>query len=298
MEMDRILYINDIAINIYDVAYVDRIKNIFGFIYITTNLIDKKKYIGQKKITKNDNHWKTYLGSGHALKKAIAKYGKENFDRKIIDIAFGFEELNNLELFYTKIFNVVVDREWYNLCYGGGGTKGTAGVKRTEETKQKLREAKLGEKNPNYNRVYSEEERQKLRDKMSGQGNPMYGRSGELSPNYGKIFSEETREKIRQATLGEKNHNYGKHMPEEQKEKLREYNKINGNPHSKITAQYLFDGTLVKTFLNATQASAETKISHSSICAVCRGERKVAGGFLWRYYEHQEDVLDRLFYQN
>lgn len=294
MEKNEIFYVNDVPINIYTVEYVNKIKNAFGFIYITTNLINKKKYIGQKKIVKNDSHWKTYLGSGNALKKAVTKYGKENFDRKIIDIAFSFEELNKLELFYTKAFSVVTDREWYNLCYGGGGIKGIVGLKRTEETKQKLREAKLGEKNPNYGRVYSEAEIQRLRDKMSGEGNPMYCRSGELSPNYGKTFSEETREKIRQATLGEKNHNYGRRMPEEQKEKLREYNRINGNPHSKITAQYSLDGTLIKVFPNAAQASTETNISHSSICAVCRGKRKVAGGFIWRYYEKQEDVLEKL----
>ena len=83
-------------------------------------------------------------------------------------------------------------------------------------------------------------------------------------------------------------------MPEEQKEKLREYNRIHGNPHSKITAQYSLDGMLIKVFPNATQASAETNISHSSICSVCRGSRKVAGGFLWRYYEQQADVLENI----
>lgn len=294
METDKIFYVNDIPINIYTVEYVNKIKSAFGFIYITTNLINKKRYIGQKKIVKNDSHWKTYFGSGRALKKAVAKYGKENFDRKIIDIAFSFEELNELELFYTKVFSVVTDRGWYNLCYGGGGVKGAVGITRTEETKQKLRDAKLGEKNPNYGRVYTEQEIQALKKKMSGEGNPMYGKNGELSPNYGKKHSQETKDKMRAAALGEKNHNYGRKMPEEQKEKLREYNRINGNPHSKITAQYSLDGKLIKIFPNAAQASTETNISHSSICAVCRGKRKVAGGSIWRYYEKQEDVLEQL----
>lgn len=40
--------------------------NFYGFIYITTNLINGKKYIGQKK-GYND----TYLGSGKILKLAI-----------------------------------------------------------------------------------------------------------------------------------------------------------------------------------------------------------------------------------
>lgn len=292
--LNKIFYINNIAINTYDVKYVNKIKNVFGFIYVTTNLINGKRYVGQKKIVKNDSHWKTYLGSGQALKDAVLKYGKENFDRKIIDIAFSFEELNKLERFYTEIFSVVTDREWYNLCYGGGGVKGIIGRKLSEETKQKMRESKLGEKNPNYGRVYTKEEIQELRKRMSGEENPMYGKKGELSPNYGKQHSRETRDKMKAAALGKKNHNYGRTMPEEQKEKLREYNRINGNPHSKITAQYSLDGTLIKVFPNAKQASTETNTSHSSICSVCRGNRKAAAGFIWRYYDKQENVLENI----
>ena len=44
------------------------IKNPYGFIYITTNMINGKRYIGQKKFC---NRWKTYLGSGTLLIKAL-----------------------------------------------------------------------------------------------------------------------------------------------------------------------------------------------------------------------------------
>lgn len=293
-EPSKTLNINGLDINIFDVEYIDKIKNIFGFVYVTTNLINGKKYVGQKKVTASDSHWKTYLGSGRALKDAVEKYGKENFDRKIIDIAFSFEQLNRLELFYTQLFNVVADRKWYNLCYGGGGTNGVTGIKRSEETKQKLRESKLGEKNPNFGRIYTEEEIEDLRRRMSGEGNPMYGKRGELSPNYGKKHSEETKRKMSNAAMGEKNHNYGKPMSKEAKEKLSKYNKTHGNPHSKITAQYSLDGVLIKTYPNATQASAELNILHSCVCAACRGDQKTAGGYLWRYYDNQNEVLRSL----
>ena len=52
------------------------IENPYGFIYITTNMVNGKRYIGQKKFC---DGWKTYLGSGKLLKKAIKKYCKENF---------------------------------------------------------------------------------------------------------------------------------------------------------------------------------------------------------------------------
>lgn len=74
--------------------------NFYGFIYITTNLINGKKYIGQKK-GYND----TYLGSGKILKLAIKKYGRENFKREILDYANSKEELNIKEDYYIHKYN-------------------------------------------------------------------------------------------------------------------------------------------------------------------------------------------------
>lgn len=67
----------------------------YGFIYITTNLIDGKRYIGQKKF---DSYWKSYLGSGKHLREAVKKYGKENFSRNIVAIAYSKEELDDAEI--------------------------------------------------------------------------------------------------------------------------------------------------------------------------------------------------------
>ena len=53
----------------------------YGFIYITTNMVNGRKYLGQKGF---DKDWKSYLGSGTAFKKAIEKYGKDNFSRNIM----------------------------------------------------------------------------------------------------------------------------------------------------------------------------------------------------------------------
>lgn len=118
----KYVYIDEYQIEVYDVSYLERIKGLYGFIYVTTNLINGKMYVGQRKLRhkNNQNSWKTYLGSGTHLKNAIKKYGKENFDRKIIDIAFNKNELNWLEYFYTKRFNSVEKENWYNIVYGGG----------------------------------------------------------------------------------------------------------------------------------------------------------------------------------
>ena len=65
----------------------------YGFIYITTNLVNGRKYLGQcSKL--NDQK---YLGSGKYIKKAIKKYGRSNFSREIVMYAFSKEDLNYLE---------------------------------------------------------------------------------------------------------------------------------------------------------------------------------------------------------
>lgn len=86
----------------------------FGFIYETTNLINNKKYIG-KCIFKRQNNWKSYLGSGKYLKRAINKYGPENFKREILFLALDEDELNQLEEDIIEISNAVNSKAYYNL---------------------------------------------------------------------------------------------------------------------------------------------------------------------------------------
>ena len=49
-----------------------------GYIYLTTCLVNGKKYVGQSINLRNIN---TYLGSGIAFKCALKKYGKDNFEK-------------------------------------------------------------------------------------------------------------------------------------------------------------------------------------------------------------------------
>ena len=49
----------------------------YGYIYITTNKLDGRKYIGKKKSEIFLGN--KYLGSGVHLECAVKKYGKENF---------------------------------------------------------------------------------------------------------------------------------------------------------------------------------------------------------------------------
>lgn len=109
------------------------IVNPYGFIYITTNNINGKKYIGQKKF---NVQWKNYLGSGTHLLRSINKYGRDNFTREIVAIAYSKLELDKLEIEFIKNHNAVDSKYYYNIGHGGGSN--FAGLSHTDETKLKM----------------------------------------------------------------------------------------------------------------------------------------------------------------
>lgn len=110
-----------------------------GFIYLTTNNVNGRKYIG-KKVYDKHGHWNTYLGSGIALKMAIEKYGKENFSRKTLEECKTKEILNEREKYWIKKYNAVKDIEFYNIAFGGDGGYVTVGY--SEDMLKTLRENK------------------------------------------------------------------------------------------------------------------------------------------------------------
>lgn len=89
-------------------------KEKISYIYLTTNLINGKKYIGQHTGQINDN----YLGSGVTLVEAIEKYGKENFIKEILEIC-NKEELNDKEKYWIAYYNAFKDDNYYNKTEGG-----------------------------------------------------------------------------------------------------------------------------------------------------------------------------------
>ena len=98
------------------------------FIYLTTNLINGKKYIGQHYGYPNDK----YLGSGVTLNRAINKYGKENFERKILE--FTTKDLvDEREKYYISFYNAYLDDNYYNLTPGGDSLN----VQKINEAKEK-----------------------------------------------------------------------------------------------------------------------------------------------------------------
>lgn len=108
-------------------------KEYYGFIYITTNNVNGKKYIGQKKYDK-EGKWKTYLGSGTALNNAIKKHGKENFSKEIVEECKTKEELDQREKYWISYYDAVKNKEFYNITHGGDGGNTIAGYSDEERS--------------------------------------------------------------------------------------------------------------------------------------------------------------------
>lgn len=137
----------------------------YYYIYKITNKINGKIYYGQHT---TDNLDDGYMGSGRAMLKALKKYGKENFEKKILKFYNSPEELNIVEA-------RLVSEKWlkknkhrcYNLKPGGSASKSMIGntyclgKHHLEETKQKISESLKG-------KHHSNESRQKMSESHKG----------------------------------------------------------------------------------------------------------------------------------
>ncbi len=87
-------------------------------VYITTNLVNGKKYIG-----KDENNTKSYIGSGTEIAHAIRKYGRSNFIKEVLAECETSEQLNELETYYIEYYNAQKSDIFYNIAPGGTGGK-------------------------------------------------------------------------------------------------------------------------------------------------------------------------------
>jgi hypothetical protein len=109
-----------------------------GFVYLITNTVTGKKYIGKKlakfaktsyKVVKLKNgtkkkkkirskvesDWKDYFGSNDKLNEDVTSLGKENFTREILRYCKSKTELSYYESKYQFDCDVLLDESiWYN----------------------------------------------------------------------------------------------------------------------------------------------------------------------------------------
>ena len=153
-------------------------------IYKTVNAINGKFYIGQ-----DSNNNPEYLGSGTLLKRAIEKYGKENFIKEIVEVCSTKTELNEREKYWIK--ETKAQEIGYNIAEGGNG-----GNTYDEETRQRIsQEFKGREVDPK-----TIEKAKKTREKRKQENPDAYKLSEKhkqiLSKTHkGKVHPEEWRER-------------------------------------------------------------------------------------------------------
>lgn len=86
-------------------------------VYKTTNLVNGKIYIGKHETNDiNDG----YLGSGNLIRRAIKKYGRENFKREILFECSSKEEMDIKEAELVNEEFLKRD-DVYNIKLGGDG---------------------------------------------------------------------------------------------------------------------------------------------------------------------------------
>lgn len=147
-----------------------------AFIYMWTNRVNGKRYIGSHIGHENDG----YIGSGVAFRRAVDKYGISNFDRTILEHIDSKKDVLLREQHYIDLYDAANDKQFYNIKPKAGGgfdyintnpelksnnierlkvrwktlphPKGHAGKKHTEEVKVRISESsKIAAKNKLYN---------------------------------------------------------------------------------------------------------------------------------------------------
>lgn len=250
---------------------------IYHCIYIHKNKVNGKVYIGQAKGDPCDR----WGSNGCNYRKqpsfwsAIQEYGWSNFDHMILETNLTAEQANEAERRWIALYKANNSDFGYNRTGGGKGS-----YQLTEEAAQKKAEgmarywasevgrqqatvhsrAMMGENNPMYGKHHSEETRAKISKAITGEHNP----------NFGKHFSKDHRAKLSAALSGENNYWYGK---------TGILNKA---------SKQVYCEELSRIFGSAKEAAAELGIDNSSIGKCCKGSRKTAGGYHWRYATEEE----------
>jgi group I intron endonuclease len=200
-------------------------------VYKITNKIDNKQWIGQT-IRSLEERWAEHCKKQSPcryLKNAIQKYGRENFEIKILVRCNSIEEMNRREQYYIRLLNTLAPNG-YNLDSGGKNKLVHP------DTRRKLSESLKGNKHPNFGKAMSEEQKFKISEAQKGKNHRMFGRhlSEETKvkiskSNKGRTVSQETKNKQSEVRTGrfkgKENHFFGKNHSEETKRKISETKK-------------------------------------------------------------------------
>ena len=246
-------------------------------VYIHRNMINNKAYIGitsrnpEERWGNNGSQY--HKGCEIAFKSAIQKYGWDNFEHiiwaeKLTEKEAKMWEIRLIALFKTNCTKYKNPSYGYNLTDGG---EGTIGYKHTDEAKRKMSDAKRGKEPWNKGVPSSDETKQKLRE----------SRLGHIEPDEQK---EKIKNSLLRWWSNEDNRRWmseirkGQTRSEEAKKSMREKNQ-----YKRKVVQLTLDGEFVAIYDGIRIAGEITGIQYKNISACIRHIRKQAGGYIWLY---------------
>jgi len=180
-------------------------------IYKTINKINGKVYIGQDTKDRPD-----YFGSGILIIRALAKYGKDSFDKEILEECCSREDLDDREIYWIKKFNSTDLSIGYNIATGGqNGSNTMINNPRYEEICRKMSISatvrQTGETNSFYGKHHSEEAKRRIAESRKGKT---------YEEIYGEKIGKGKKKKKSERAKGSDNSNYGNRMSKESKKKI------------------------------------------------------------------------------
>ena len=194
----------------------------FYYVYLITNLVLNKLYIGSRICYKDKIDNDIYWGSSKYLNRDYEIYGIENFTKKILKTDYAnAKDMLIGESSYMHEYNTFEPKGYnkWDPAKNPGFYAGMTGKYHSEETKQKIRNNRRnisGENNPMFGIEWPEEKKNKMREK----NNPMFGKE---PANKGKPRSIETINKVKQKTKESmhKPENWGKFIKNNREGKAR-----------------------------------------------------------------------------
>lgn len=189
------------------------------YVYYYENKVNGKMYIGKGRkrrymmhvlVAETKGSGEKYGTQYKHLHKSINRHGLENFEYGIFAYYDSEDEAYEAEEFWIR-YLLEQGITLYNTAIGG--RRGQSGVKRSEETKQRMSKARKGKPTAWKGGKHTEEAKQRMSKSAMGKA----------GTNNGKKFSEETKSRMSTSLLGKSNVKARRFTEEQEKEICRLY---------------------------------------------------------------------------